>query len=68
MDQSWASLQNPAFIMLNAGLAGLYNMIPGVREMFTGSYHGSHDGFAAEGVPQSYLDNIRKSALAYGWW
>lgn len=68
MDQLWSSIQNPTFVMFNAGLAGLYNLIPGVRELYTGSYHGSHDGYEAMSVPQEYLDSVRASAMAYGWW
>lgn len=64
----WSSLENPAFIMANAGSAGVYNLIPGVRELFTGSYHGSHDGYQAMGAPQEYLDFIRNTAISYGWW
>lgn len=61
-------LRDPAFIMANAGSAGVYNLIPGVRELFTGSYHGSHDGYQTMGAPQEYLDVIRNFAIAYGWW
>lgn len=68
MDPITASLQDPTFIMANAGSAGVYNLIPGVRDLFTGSYRGSHDGYAAMGAPQEYLDFIRMTAISYGWW
>ena len=62
------SLQSPAFVMLNSGVAGLLNLIPGVREMYTGSYHGSYDAYEAAGAPQEYLDHVRQSAILHGWW
>lgn len=68
MDEFWASTQNPAFIMANAGIAGVINLIPGAREFFSASQHGYHDGYAAMGAPQEYLDLIRSNAIAYGWW
>lgn len=68
MDGSMDLLTNPTFLMFNSGLAGLYNLIPGVRELFTGSYHGSYAGYEAAGMPQEYLDHIRRSAILQGWW
>lgn len=68
MDGSVDLVSNPTFLMLNSGLAGLYNMIPGVRELFTGSMHGSYAGYEAAGAPQEYLDSIRRSAILQGWW
>lgn len=62
------SVNDPMFIMFNAGLAGIFNMVPGVREAYTGSYHGSYDGYEAIGAPQEVLDSIKGAAIAYGWW
>lgn len=67
-DLYFGSISSPIWVMANAAVAGVINMIPGGQAVFTDLQHREYDIFAQAGVAQHHLDVVRNNAIAYGWW
>jgi hypothetical protein len=68
MDAYYASVTNPLYVMANAALAGVINMIPGAQAGSTEIYHATYDQGVAAGMPAHHLEAIKSNATAWGWW
>lgn len=68
MDPFYGSITSPLYVMANAALAGVINMIPGAQAASTDLYHGQHAAGVAAGLPQYQLDALMNNAIAWGWW
>jgi hypothetical protein len=67
-DLYFGSISSPLWVMANAALAGVINMIPGAQAASTDVYHAQYDMFAQAGLPKRHLDVLQSNATAYGWW
>lgn len=67
-DLYFGSISNPIWVMANAALAGVVNMIPGAQAASTDFQHTAYDAWADAGIAQHHLDVVRNNAMAYGWW
>lgn len=67
-DLYFGSISSPIWVMANAALAGVINMIPGGQAASTEASHFQYDALADAGLAPHHLDVIRNNATAYGWW
>ncbi|MCD2262599.1 hypothetical protein K3888_07780 [Dietzia aurantiaca] len=67
-DFYFGSISNPIWVMANAALAGVINMIPGAQAASTDLQHDAYDAWAQAGIAPHHLDVVKNNAMAYGWW
>lgn len=68
MEAFFGSVTSPLYVMANAALAGVINMIPGAQAALTDTYHTVHRQMVDAGLPQYQIDGVRNNAIAWGWW
>lgn len=68
MDLYFGSISSPLWVMANAALAGVINMIPGAQAASTDLYRTQHALGVEAGLPAYQLDILKNTAMAYGWW
>lgn len=68
MEAFYGSVTSPLYVMANAALAGVINMIPGAQAAFTDLYRNQVQQMVAVGLPQYQIDGVMNNAIAWGWW
>lgn len=68
LDAFYGSVTSPIYVMANAALAGVINMIPGAQAASTELYHSQHAAGVDAGLPAHHLDALKHNAIAWGWW
>lgn len=68
MDTFYASVSSPLYVMANAALAGVINMIPGAQAASTDLYHSQYQMGVDAGLPAHHLEALKNNAIAWGWW
>lgn len=68
LEAFYGSITSPIYVMANAALAGVINMIPGAQAASTDLYHSQHAAGVEAGLPSFMLDGLKSNAIAWGWW
>lgn len=68
MDPFYGSISSPLWVMANAALAGVINMIPGAQAASTDLYRTQYELGVDAGLPAYQLEVLKNNAIAWGWW
>lgn len=67
LDALYGSTSTPIFMMLNAGSAGVINLIPGAQAHFTDLYRGLYESVLPTLTPFQ-AETLRNNIMSWGWW
>lgn len=67
LDAIYGSTSNPIIMMLNAGSAGVINLIPGAQDHFTGVYRNIYETLLPTLTPFQ-AETLRNNIISWGWW